>query len=414
MNDLFLVSLFSIAGSGVGILTGLIPGLHTNNIALLMLFFASLAQEKWSIYFCIFLVSASITHTFLDIIPSTFIGAAEEDTALVVLPAHSMLLEGRGYDAIAISALSSLASVITCFLLLLPFKFILAEPANLYLLLEKILPWILICISLLVIFTNENFLYALLIFFLSGIFGMVILNMNTSFMVKSSSIFPALAGLFGVPAIIRAYKTVVPEQTIGEKVIEENRKRMKKRDVISGTIAGGIVSVLPGVSSAIATTIALITRKERNRENTISILSATNTATNFFVLATLFILLKARSGFAIAISKLVSVEKWDKIIFPYPFNLFLIATIISSLLSYYATLKIGRVVAKNISNISYSSLLKISLAIIILMVFIFNGVLGMLILFVASSIGLLCLEFKVRRSVCMGILLLPLILRYFL
>ncbi|KAA0012446.1 MAG: hypothetical protein FE041_03380 [Thermoplasmata archaeon] len=217
-----------------------------------------------------------------------------------------------------------------------------------------------------------------------------------------------------MPAIIRAYKTVVPEQIIGEKVIEENRKRMKKRDVISGTIAGGIVSVLPGVSSAIATTIALITRKERNRENTISILSATNTATNFFVLATLFILLKARSGFAIAISKLVSVEKWDKIIFPYPFNLFLIATIISSLLSYYATLKIGRVVAKNISNISYSSLLKISLAIIILMVFIFNGILGMLILFVASSIGLLCLEFKVRRSVCMGILLLPLILRYFL
>ncbi len=405
--DLSYIILFSIAGTAVGTITGLIPGLHTNNIALLLLFFSSITGENWSIYFCIFLVSASIAHTFLDIIPSTFMGAPEEDTALVVLPAHSMLLEGKGYEAISLSACSSLASIVICLLFLYPFRFVLADPVNVYALLEEILPWILICISMIVIFTNERVMGALLIFFISGIFGMVVLDMNTSFLLESSPIFPALAGLFGMPTIIRSYKAIIPEQ-----VIEERKERLKKRDVMSGTVAGGIVSVLPGVSSAIATTLALIIRKERKRENTISILSATNTATNFFVLATLFIILKTRSGFAIAINELISIRKWDGIIFPYPFNIFLIAVIITSILSYHLTLHIGKIVAKNISRISYPLLLKISLFIILLMIILFTGILGLLILFVASSIGLLCLELKVRRSVCMGVLLLPLIIKY--
>ncbi|HDN96341.1 MAG TPA: hypothetical protein ENG71_04680 [Thermoplasmatales archaeon] len=407
MIDFLSILIASIIGSFLGILTGLIPGLHTNNLAILFLFLSSLYPAN--LFFCILLVSASIAHTFLNIIPSTFIGAPEEDTALVILPAHSMLLEGRGYEAVCISALASLSAIIISFFLLIPVKLILGKPINLYYAIEVLVPYILLLISIILIFTSENRLNALFIFLLSGLFGFVILNIDVSFLFPSSPLFPALAGLFGVPALVYSYKQILPPQNLEEKSIT-----IKGKDVAGGVMAGGLVSILPGVSSAVATILALLFRKEKQKENTISILSSANTATNFFVLAMLFIILKARSGFAIAIGNMVKIEKWDGLLFPYPFNLFLIAIIISSIISYYSTKFIGRIVAKNISEISYSLLLKLSLAIILAMVFIFAGPMGLFILFIASSIGILCLRMKVRRSLCMGVLLLPLILNYFL
>lgn len=405
MNEFLVSFLFSVTGSLIGILTGLIPGLHTNNVALLSLALFSMS-DKMGLYFCILIVSSAITHTFLDIIPSTFIGAPEEDTALVVLPAHSLLLEGRGYEAIRISALASLMSVAFCFLFLLPFNLLLR---NSYDFIRALMPYILILISVIVIVTNKNIIRAVAIFILSGIFGFTIIDLNVSFLFNSSPIFPALTGLFGIPALIYSYKEKLPQQNIDISNVKISRK-----DVASGVASGSLVSILPGVSSAIATTLALVVRRKKNRENAVSILSATNTSTNFFVLAVLFTILKARSGFALAINEMVSVEKWDGFIIPYPYNLFLMAVVISSIISYYSTIFIGKIIAKNISKISYSIILKISLIIIISMVFIFSGFLGLLILTTASFIGILCLQAKVKRSLCMGVLLFPLIIKYIL
>ncbi len=407
MNDLLMVLAFSAAGSLTGALTGLIPGLHTNNIALLLLLLAS-SFKNAGLYLALFIVSAAISHTFHDIIPSTFIGAPEEDTALMVLPAHSMVIKGEGYRAISISAFSSLASIILCFILLIPFCFFMGQPLNLYDILDKNMPWILLCISLILIFTSKKILNALFIFLLSGIFGLVALNLPTSFIMASSPLFPALAGLFGAPALLTARKGNVPPQNI-----EERKVKIRKRDVGSGVAAGGLVSILPGVSSAVAATLAMAVTKSRKEEDVISMLSATNTATNFFVLLALFVLLKTRSGFAIAIKKMVEIEEWNGMP-THPFNLFLIAIIISAIISYYLTKFIGRVVAKNISQISYEMLVRVSLSIILVMVFLFTGFMGLFIFTVATSIGMICIEMKVRRSLCMGFLLFPLLINYFL
>jgi putative membrane protein len=50
---------------------------------------------------------------------------------------------------------------------------------------------------------------------------------------------------------------------------------------------------------------------------------------------------------------------------------------------------------------------------VVILVFLFTGLLGLLILIVATFIGLLPVEWGVRRSHCMGVLLIPIIL-YFL
>ncbi len=69
--------------------------------------------------------AALITHTFVDAIPSTFLGIPDADTSLAVLPAHALCLEGNGEEAVRIAAQGRASAMITavplsilCFMLL--------------------------------------------------------------------------------------------------------------------------------------------------------------------------------------------------------------------------------------------------------------------------------------------------------
>jgi len=82
-------------------------------------------------------------------------------------------------------------------------------------------------------------------------------------------------------------------------------------------------------------------------------------------------------------------------------------------LSYFLTLKVGKIFAKKFANVPYALIVKLTITMIVILVFLFTGFMGVLILIVATLIGLLPVEWGVRRSHCMGILLLPILL-YFL
>jgi putative membrane protein len=120
MLDFLLIIVFCVLGVLVGIVTGLLPGLHVNNVALIMLsasstivavcsplFAYGISEQFILILIAGFMISVSISHSFHDTIPTTFIGAPEEDTALSVLPAHSLLLKGEGYKAVALAVMGS-------------------------------------------------------------------------------------------------------------------------------------------------------------------------------------------------------------------------------------------------------------------------------------------------------------------
>ena len=157
MLPLLLVILFCILGVITGVATGLLPGLHVNNIALILLslsgaiiaafsflFEYGISEEFILVLICIYIISTSISHTFHDVIPSTFLGAPDEDMALSVLPAHSLLLEGKGYEAVALSAMGSYGAILFCFLLLYPIRFIIGEPLFFYETLREIMLFVLI------------------------------------------------------------------------------------------------------------------------------------------------------------------------------------------------------------------------------------------------------------------------------
>ena len=446
MLALLLVILFCVLGVITGIATGLLPGLHVNNIALILLslsggiivafsflFEYGVSEEFILVLIAIFIISTSISHTFHDVIPSTFLGAPDGDMALSVLPAHSLLLEGRGYEAVALSAMGSYGAILFCFLLLFPIRFFIGSPLFFYETLREIMLFVLLAISILMLATEKakidvfgkkgitssiiGMLFALFVFLLSGFFGIVIFDVPVDSPIGLSSpvLFPALAGLFGTPTLLTSLMTkpVIPKQVIKEPVLNNKMKKSSSLSVTTGSLGGILVSIIPGITSATGTILAMNARGESDKRQTIVTLSAVNTACAFFVVVVMFVILRSRSGATLAAMELISVAEWTSLLMPENLTYFLISLLLGGTLSYFLTLKVGKIFAKHFANVPYVLVVKLTITLVVILVFLFTGIFGLLILIIATFIGLLPVEWGVRRSHCMGVLLIPIIL-YFL
>ena len=154
-------------------------------------------------------------------------------------------------------------------------------------------------------------------------------------------------------------------------------------------------------------------RGESSKRQTIVTLSAVNTACAFFVVAVMFIILRSRSGATLAAMELMYVSEWTDILMPANLCYLFISLLLGGTLSYFLTLRVGKIFARRFANVPYSLIVKLTISMVVILVFLFTGFAGIVILIVATLIGLLPVEWGVRRSHCMGILLIPIIL-YFL
>jgi putative membrane protein len=240
------------------------------------------------------------------------------------------------------------------------------------------------------------------VFILSGVFGYVVLNMP----VRSSMLFPALTGLFGLSTLLYSlfYTPEIPEQMIEAPVTE---KSDFVKSVLSGSTCGAIVSFLPGITSAHATVMAMLARRTREPEQVIMTLSCVNTANVIFCLATLFLISRARSGATIAINRILPVQAWTELVPPLALIYLLIAVLTAASVSFFVTKYMGKQFSLMFVKIPYRKMLGGIVIFLAVMVFLLNGVFGLLVLAVATCIGLIPIYFGVRRSNCMGVLLVP-------
>jgi putative membrane protein len=110
---------FVLAGVALGTMSGLVPGLHANNFALLLAGFAP-AVPADPLPVGAAMLAAGVTHTFLDIVPSLAIGVPDPALAPSALPGHRLVLQGRGREALRLSAMGSLLAVALAAPLALP------------------------------------------------------------------------------------------------------------------------------------------------------------------------------------------------------------------------------------------------------------------------------------------------------
>jgi putative membrane protein len=425
---LLIISVF--IGFFLGIISGLTPGIHVNNFALILLALTPLFLKMGfaPFYIAVIILSNSVTQTFIDIIPSIFLGAPEADTALAVLPGHQLLMEGRGAEAVRLSAIGSAGSVAAALLIAIPLGFFFM---NFYDTIDAYVGWILVMIVVLMIATENGEVvegqgslvhlkykgYAIVLFFLSGMLGMFAFD-NTDKMTplltlgEPSILLPLLSGLFGASMLVIALMTrseVPPQQNCmftlpGKRIV---------RGILSGSAAGSFVAWLPGVSSAVGTLIArLMVREDKGEESSkefIISLSGANTANAIFSLIALYTIHRTRSGAMVAINGLINIDEWDTS----TIILLLAVIVYVSILSYYATIYIGDRISGILSKIDYSKLCSAVLIFLTLMVIIFTGWFGLVIFLISTPVGMVSSFAKIRKTHAMGVILLPVILYFF-
>ncbi|HDM35731.1 MAG TPA: hypothetical protein ENG09_00560 [Candidatus Syntrophoarchaeum butanivorans] len=181
------------------------------------------------------------------------------------------------------------------------------------------------------------------------------------------------------------------------------------RGAVSGTLAGGIVAFLPGVSSAIATLLARLLIREEHRpgsdEEFILSISGVNTANALFALIALYTIHRPRSGAMVAIEGIIDTSSWTRD----TINLLLLIIVLVSFLAYLTTIQLGRVVPGLIQRINYTHLSLLILIMLSLLVLLSSGIFGIILFLTATVIGMIPSFAHIRRSHTMGVLLLPLI-----
>jgi len=445
---LIIIVLGTVIGTVLGTITGLIPGLHVNSVALIFIsstslllgllsLFGQLRDHEGLLVIACMLVGTSITHTFVDFIPSTFLGLPDDETALSVLPAHKLLKEGRGYQAVHLSAFGSLLAVIYGIITLLPFCFILGPPLELYPVLKANTLFLLFFLASLMFATETSeirgsrtlaVVISILLFLTSGLLGVLVMELPSTspLHLNSTNLFPLFSGLFGLSTLVISLMDASDDGIPAQVVQYTDEKDCYLKPALKGSAAGSLVGFLPGVSSAHASLVAMVSikgsrRSKRRRsegivrpdpnESVIVTIGAVNTSNAFFVLIALFLTGRARSGAASGLEELIPVDPWNGPV-PYFLAILLFSLLLSSFLAFHITLLLGRKAAERIGELSYRKLIIGVMSFVVIMVIIFNGPLGILILVTACCLGILPPTVGVRRSHLMGVLLVPVILYY--
>ena len=396
------ILLGTFIGVILGTLSGIIPGVHSNTLAGVLL---SLQVAFLSFFSPLVLAGAMfaalITHTFVDSIPSTFLGIPDADTSLAVLPAHALCLEGNGEEAVRIAALGSACAMVIAVPLSILCFFLL--PA-----LQPYFDWwigiLLISTMGYMIVTSECPGWALALFSVSGILGIFALRyafLSWHTLAGSSAILmPLLTGLFGISVLLTASQGTMPEQHF--RGIQMEDRIIMKYSVV-GTFAGVAVGWLPGLSTASANSVlASLIGYEKNRRTYILATSAANTSNAFIGLAALFALSRMRNGVMVALSEL-----------PLPtMSELTIIGVLAACAAYGITVGLSRS-AGRFNGIDGKLLNRAVIVFIILLCIFLTGPFGVVILILATALGLVPHLVNIPRVFCMGAIIAPVILYSF-
>lgn len=390
----------ALVGGLLGIASGLTPGLHANNFAMVM---AAAAGDLPAspLPLATGMLTAGVVHTVLDAVPALALGVPDASMAVTALPGHRLVIAGQGREAVRLSALGSGLALLFSLVLALPTTWVMerAYPvisAHLQLVLAAVVVALLATES-----THRARLVGLILFAASTALGVATLDLSLSAPLgDGSSLTPLFAGLFGAPVLIDAFDSGgVPPQgapavTIGPWPVVLT--------ALAGAVAGAAVGYLPGVSSAVAAVIALtILPASGGDRGYVVATSGVNTANSVFALWALFAIGSPRTGVLVAV---------DRVGAPLNLPVLLSAVLLGGAIGLLAMVAVGDRYLAFVRRVRYEW---VSLGVCCLLValsYLFAGLLGIGIFVASTALGLVPVRLRARRVYLMGVLLGPLVL----
>jgi putative membrane protein len=380
-------------GIATGTFTGITPGIHTNLVCAILSGLIGYLRFNPITISC-YIISLSITHTFLDTIPSIYLGVPDESMILSALPGHRLLLKGKGNIAITLTLIGSLFALIISFifipLMIAIFEF-LETPIKL------ILPYLLIAILIIFNILGKKHLLSAAMLILSGILGFIVFKIP-----QKEILLPLLSGLFGISGLIISLcdKTNIPIQ-------KETKYAFDKKFIlpcISATIVGGLAAFLAGFSSSHSAILAQTISPKLGDEGFLVLSGGINTANMAISIVTFYTLQKARNGSIVTIMELLkTIGIKEMILF---FLVMLMAGSFATILALY----LSNLFSKIIVNVNYQVLASTIIILIITICIIFSGLIGIAILLASTALGIICNKLEVARNNMMGCLIIPVII----
>lgn len=399
--DAAIVTLgFILCGVALGTVSGLVPGLHANNMALLLAAAAPAipgppAQVGAAI------LAAGVIHTFLDIVPSLAIGVPDPAMAASALPGHRLVLEGRGREALRLSAAGSGLAVLLALPLAVPItagmrRFVPVVIAH--------LPIVLGAAAVVLVLTEPTparALAGLASFLIAAGLGVLTLDLEpVAPLATGGMLAPLFAGLFGAPVLIESLDgRGVPQQA--DPHVALSRQGVLGLGLL-GTIAGAVVGYVPGVSSAIAATLALVAVPGRfGARGFVVATSGVNTANTIFALFALIALGSPRTGVLVAFEATGA---------PLQLPRLLIAVLLAAAIGFTGVLVVGDRYLVMVGRLDTRRLGVSLLGLLAILSGLFAGMVGLITFGVAGLIGLIPARCGARRAHLMGVLMGPLAL----
>ncbi len=366
----------TIIGTITGTLLGLVPGIHPNNIAPLLITLP-LIEEKITV----FAASATASFTLSSHIPSILIGSPSGED-LSVLPGHKLTRKGRGITAIYLTLKGSLIAITMAPVIGLSY---LLFSKKLYPSLSILIPFFLVIITVSMIKNKKSLLVVIMATFL-GISAL-----------EDATIMPMLTGLFGISTLITSLKMdkKIKKQKI--KPIAKTKNWKTTRSATLSTILSSILGIIPAVSSALSATIGKKLGK-MNKEEYLAFIGASNTTYNIASFLALIYLGKTRSGTTVALSSI-----------KYPESPLLIITAImtSTAISYILLRKNLHIIAKFFNRINHKKTSLIAIILLIALNLFLTNLKGMIVLITSTAIGITTIKLKVPRINNMSCLTIP-------
>jgi putative membrane protein len=285
--DIILVGI--LVGVLCGTFTGLIPGIHTNLIAsLLPVVVGGSLRPSWT---AVFLISMGVTHTVTSILPNVYLGVCEGDDVVNVLPAHQLVIEGRGGDAVLANVFGGCVAACVGALY---FSVVAHGVSVVYPVVSSYLPFLLGGVLVYLVMRGSSLRRSAIIVALSGGLGWAVLQSPLR-----DALFPLLSGLFGVPLLVASNGGSVRVDEHGEGV-----NVGCCRSGLIGSSLGLLTSMLPGVGSGVAASVGARFVPDVP-ETYLGLTGAVDTADFYLSLATLWAVEKARNGVVVVMDQMM-------------------------------------------------------------------------------------------------------------
>lgn len=410
---LLMVVLAGTSGAAIGIFTGLIPGIHVNTAATILLGSYPLMNELISgfadpsvtpvlISCCI--MSAGATHSFVDFVPSVFIGAPDADESLSLLPGHRLLMQGAGMVAVRSAAIGSLVGALSALALSIPLQWVMMNGLSGYI--DYFTTGVILVTLGIIIFGSSNPVLATVIVIVTGSMGWAINNLDIppiSFIDGGTFLFPLLTGLFGIPPLLE-------KRSQGRSVAQHDRIR---RPVgigpgIKGVITGLVAGWFPGVTATAGATLTAAFSEERDPARFISMTASIGTVTSVFSIVTLSVSRSGRSGTSMAVKQIIGDSLYG--FCTETFLCILLSILIGSVIGFFATIGCGKMMSVMTEKIPEELLNNITLALIVTLVLLFTGPFGLVILILSAVVGSIPPYSNLSRVTLSGCLMVPVLL----